>query len=89
MGQSFDNVIPGFTQPISDWTEIPIAHERAQIHINERTTATYGVGSQRLRIRLTQLPSREPADDVIGESRLEPSHAQILHQSRIRTGEVR
>ena len=39
-GHSFDSVIPGFTQPILDWTEIPIAHERAQIHINERTAAT-------------------------------------------------
>jgi hypothetical protein len=39
-GQSFDSVIPGFTQPISDWTDVPDAHEHAQIHVDERTAAT-------------------------------------------------
>jgi hypothetical protein len=37
-------VIPGFTHPISDWTQIPIAHERAQIHIDERTAANKWCG---------------------------------------------
>lgn len=39
-GQSFDSVIPGFTQPLSDWYRIPTQHERAHLHINDRTAAT-------------------------------------------------
>jgi hypothetical protein len=39
-GQSFDSVLPGFTQPISDWKDLPTAHDRSQIHIDERTAAT-------------------------------------------------
>jgi hypothetical protein len=39
-GQSFDSVIPGFTQPLSDWTDIPVTHERARIHIDDSTAAT-------------------------------------------------
>ncbi|HEU4653360.1 MAG TPA: HNH endonuclease signature motif containing protein, partial [Steroidobacteraceae bacterium] len=39
-GQSFDSVIPGFTQPLSHWYRIPAQHERAHLHINDRTAAT-------------------------------------------------
>ncbi|HEU4603667.1 MAG TPA: hypothetical protein VFS24_16960 [Steroidobacteraceae bacterium] len=40
MGQSFDSAIPGFTQPVSDWADGLVAHERVHIHIDERTAAT-------------------------------------------------
>jgi hypothetical protein len=39
-GQAFDSLVPGFTQPLADWRDIAAAHERAHIHISERTAAT-------------------------------------------------
>jgi hypothetical protein len=39
-GQPFDSIVPGFTQPLSEWTQIPVSNERAHLHIDERTAAT-------------------------------------------------
>jgi hypothetical protein len=67
-GQSFDTVIPGFTQPISVWTEIPAAHERAQICINERTAATKWCGESMdcgLAVQVLLQQSAKRGDGVI------------------------
>jgi hypothetical protein len=43
-GTAIDNVAPGYTQPFSEWTEIPKHHRDSGIHIDERTAATRWAG---------------------------------------------
>ena len=39
-GECFDSVSPNHTQPIGDWRQLAIVHERAGIHIDAKTAAT-------------------------------------------------
>ena len=39
-GESFESVPRNDTQPIGDWRQLPIVHERAGIQINAKTAAT-------------------------------------------------
>jgi len=55
----------GFTQPISDWTDLSNAHDRAQIHINERTAATKWRGESvdyGLAVQVLLQQSRRPGE---------------------------
>ena len=39
-GRSFDSVAPERTRPLSDWRELPAAHDRQGIHIDKKTATT-------------------------------------------------
>jgi hypothetical protein len=39
-GRSFDSVAPEHTRPLSDWQELPAAHDRQGIHIDKKTATT-------------------------------------------------
>jgi hypothetical protein len=53
-GDTFDSIAEGFTQPISDWSELPRTNGNQGIHINSKTAVTrwcgetmdYGLGVQ-------------------------------------------
>jgi Domain of unknown function (DUF222)/HNH endonuclease len=53
-GTSVDSIAPGYTQPLSDWSELPSQNERHSIRIDRRTAVTrwdgvpmdYGSGVQ-------------------------------------------
>lgn len=39
-GQSLDSIATGHSQPLGDWTQLPVQHERNRIRINARTAVT-------------------------------------------------
>jgi hypothetical protein len=39
-GRSFDSVAPDHTRPLSDWQELPAAHDQQGIHIDKSTATT-------------------------------------------------
>ncbi len=43
-GQALDSIAPGHSQPLGDWTQLPVLHERSRIHINARTAVTQWAG---------------------------------------------
>ena len=43
-GDTLDSIAEGFTQPLSDWTELPTANAERGIHIDNKTAATRWCG---------------------------------------------
>ena len=43
-GDTLDSIAEGFTQPLSDWTELPAANAERGIHIDNKTAATRWCG---------------------------------------------
>ena len=43
-GDTVDSIAEGFTQPLSDWTELPAANAERGIHIDNKTAATRWCG---------------------------------------------
>src|SRR5690606_26519134 len=75
-GYTLDSIAECFTQPLSDWTELPTAHAERGIHIDNKTAATrwcgetmdYGLGVEVLlqKYRKAKRVSAEtPEGDVV------------------------